>query len=45
MSKSCEQVILMAEIYRQSDRVVAWLGEEGNDSSVAMDMLSKLSDV
>jgi hypothetical protein len=45
MSERCEQVLLMAEIYRQADRVVGWLGEEENDSSVAMNMLSKLADV
>jgi hypothetical protein len=45
MSERSEQVLLMAEIYRQADRVVAWLGEEENDSSVAMNMLSKLADV
>ncbi|KAH7196324.1 heterokaryon incompatibility protein-domain-containing protein [Fusarium flagelliforme] len=45
MSERCEQVLLMAEIYRQADRVIAWLGEEENDSSVAMNMLSKLANV
>ncbi|KAF4452935.1 HET-domain-containing protein [Fusarium austroafricanum] len=45
MSERCEQVLLMAEIFQQAERVVAWLGEEENDSSVALHMLSNLAGV
>lgn len=45
MSERCEQVLLMAEIFQQAERVVAWLGEEKEDSALAMNMLSKFAGV
>ncbi|KAH7161856.1 heterokaryon incompatibility protein-domain-containing protein [Dactylonectria macrodidyma] len=45
MSERCEQVLLMAGIFQQAERVVAWLGEEKEDSALAMDMLSKFAGV
>ncbi|KAM5349772.1 hypothetical protein ACJ41O_006277 [Fusarium nematophilum] len=41
----CEQVLLMAEIFQKADIVVAWLGEEQDNSAVALDMISRLSGV
>ncbi|KAK3395040.1 heterokaryon incompatibility protein-domain-containing protein [Podospora didyma] len=35
------QVQMMADIYRSASSVVVWLGEEGDDSSVAMDTCVK----
>lgn len=39
------QVALMGTIYRQAQCVIVWLGEEGDDSSLALSMMARWSKV
>ncbi|OTA98431.1 hypothetical protein M426DRAFT_28445 [Hypoxylon sp. CI-4A] len=39
-----QQVLMMGDIYRLAQRVVAFLGPEGNDTSCAIDLIRRIGD-
>ncbi|KAI1130765.1 heterokaryon incompatibility protein-domain-containing protein [Nemania abortiva] len=43
LTERSRQVLKMGDIYRMSRRVVAWLGPESEDSSLALDTIARLA--
>ncbi|KAI0110384.1 heterokaryon incompatibility protein-domain-containing protein [Nemania sp. FL0031] len=43
MAERSRQVLKMGDIYRMSKRVVAWLGPESEDSSLALDTIARFA--
>ncbi len=43
LAERSQQVLKMGDIYRMSQRVVAWLGPESEDSSLALDTIARLA--
>ena len=43
-SERSQQVLLMAKIYSNAYRVLVWLGREGGDSALAMDVTQRVSE-